>query len=345
MKDEITVPVYIRSFGFWVPEWRVTNDELSVIVDTDDKWIRSHTGIGARHFAGEHEAASDLAEKAARNAVERAGMNLKDLDCIVVATATPDHRGFPSTACIVQSKLGLKKIPAFDVTAGCTGFIYALEIAMAFLKDNNMRNILVIGAEKLSSIMNWEDRSTCILFGDGAGCAILSTIESPRYLEDRSGRKFKEPGFIDSMLYSEGSGSEYLMVPNGGSKNPIKGGEVKTENVSLYMNGRKVYTFAIKVLSEIIVEMLERNDLTIEDVNWVVPHQANLRIIQAVSKRLKIPMEKFFLNIKDYANTSAASIGIACAEMQEKGLLKAGDVVLTVGFGAGLTYGGNLFVW
>ncbi len=345
MKEEIMFPVYIRSFGSFIPKRRVTNEELSKTVDTDDEWIRSHTGIGARHLAEDNEATSDLAEQAARNAVERAGMNLEDLDCIVVATATPDHIGFPSTACIVQSKLGLKKIPAFDVTAGCTGFIYALEIALAFMKDSHMKNILVIGAEKLSSITNWADRNTCVLFGDGAGCAILSTIESPRHLEDRSSRKFKEPGFIDSLLYSEGSGSEYLMVPSGGSKNPIMGGEVNIEDVSLYMDGRKVYTFAVRVVSETIVELLERNEMTIEDIDWIVPHQANSRIIQAASKRLKIPMEKFFLNIEDYANTSAASIGIACAEMQEKGLLKAGDVVLTVGFGAGLTYGGNLFVW
>ena len=345
MKDKTMYPVYLRSFGSWLPNRRVTNEELAKTVDTNDEWIRSHTGIGARHLAEKDEATSDLAVKAARDAVERSGMDIKDLDCIVVATATPDHNGFPSTACIVQHKLGLEKIPAFDITAGCTGFIYALEIALAFMKDSHMRNILVIGSEKLSSIINWEDRNTSVLFGDGAGCAILSTDESPRHMEDRSNRNFKEPCFIDSLLYSDGSGYEHLMVPGGGSRNPISGGEVNIEDVSLHMDGRKVYTFAVKAVSDIIVELLERNNMTAEDVDWIVPHQANSRIIQASSKRLKIPMEKFYLNIEDFANTSAASIGIACAEMQEKGLLKPGDVILTVGFGAGLTYGGNLFVW
>lgn len=345
MKDETMYPVYIRSFGSYIPKRRITNEELSKTVDTSDEWIRSHTGIGARHLAEDHEATSDLAANAALDAIKRAGMNIEDLDCIVVATATPDHNGFPSTACIVQHKLGLKKIPAFDVTAGCTGFIYALEIALAFMKDSHMKNILVIGAEKLSSIINWEDRNTSVLFGDGAGCAVLSTDESPRHAEDRSSRKIKEPGFIDSLLYSDGSGHEYLKVPAGGSKYPIYGGEVKIEDVSLYMDGRKVYKFAVKAVSDIIVEILERNQMAAEDLDWIVPHQANSRIIQAAARRLKIPIEKFYINIEDFANTSAASIPIACTEMQEKGLLKAGDVVLTVGFGAGLTYGGNLFVW
>ncbi len=345
MSKEILNPVYIRSFGSAVPKRVVTNDELTKTVDTTDEWIRSHTGIGSRHLAEDGAATSDLAAEAARDAVRRAGMQLEDLDCIVVATATPDYVGFPATACVVQQKLGLNKIPAFDVTAGCTGFIYSLEIALAFMKDSHMKNILVIGAEKLSSIINWEDRNTCVLFGDGAGCAILSTIDSPRLQEDRSDRKFTAPQFIDSVLYAQGDGYSYLQVPHGGSQNPVQPGTVRKEDVSLYMDGRKVYTFAVKAVSDIIQELADRNNLSLDDYDWIIPHQANLRIIQAAARRLKIPMEKFYLNIDRFANTSAASIPLAATEMQEKGILKPGDVVLTVGFGAGLTYGGNLFVW
>lgn len=345
MKEENLLPVYIRSFGAWIPERRVTNEELSRTVDTSDEWIRSHTGIGARHLAEDSQATSDLAAGAARSAVERAGMDMQDIDCIVVATATPDYVGFPATACVVQQALGLKKIPAFDVTAGCTGFIFALEIAMAFMKDSHMKNILVIGAEKLSSIVNWDDRNTAVLFGDGAGCAVISSETSSRQLEDRSSRKFTRPGIIDSVLYTDGTGYDSLTVPAGGSRNPIRGGMVNKEDVSLHMDGRRVYNFAVKAVSDIIKELAERNELTYDDIDWIVPHQANSRIIQAAAKRLKIPLDKFFMNIEDLANTSAASIPIALSEMQGKHLLRPGDVVLTVGFGAGLTYGGNLFTW
>ena len=342
---EDIVPVYIRSFGCAIPERRVTNDDLAKTVDTSDEWIRSHTGIGSRHIAGDDVATSDLAAAAARDAVVRAGMTLDMLDCIVVATATPDYIGFPSTACVVQHKLGLSRIPAFDITAGCTGFIYALEVALAFMKDSHMRHVLVIGAEKLSSIVNWEDRNTCVLFGDGAGCAVLSSVPSERTSADRSDRRYQEPKFIDSLLYSDGSGYEALMVPKGGTKAPLHAGVVTTADTSLTMEGRKVYNFAVKAVSDVIMELLDRNGLTIDDVDWIVPHQANNRIIQAASKRLKIPMERFYMNIESYANTSAASIPIAMTEMQDQGILRPGDIVLTVGFGAGLTYGGNLFIW
>lgn len=340
------IPVHVRAVGSYVPPRRVTNEELAKKVDTSDEWIRSHTGIGARHLAEDTEATSDLAANAARDAVERAGIPMDAIDCIVVATATPDYVGFPSTACVVQQKLGLTKIPAFDVTAGCTGFIYALEIALSFMKDSHMENILVIGAEKLSSIVDWNDRNTCVLFGDGAGAAVLSTDEASfRIAQDRSARRFKKPGVIDSSLHADGSGYESLMVPAGGSRLPIRGNDVSPTEMSLQMDGRKVYNFAVMRVTGIIRELVERNNLTLEDLDWIVPHQANSRIIQAVARRLKIPMDKFYMNIEDFANTSAASIPLALAEMSKKDLLKPGDVILTVGFGAGLTYGGNLFVW
>jgi 3-oxoacyl-[acyl-carrier-protein] synthase III len=345
MKEELMLPVYIRSFGSWIPERRITNEELANMMDTSDDWIRSHTGIGARHLADDQTSTSDMAVRAAGCALERAGITPDQVDCIVVATATPDYVGFPATACVVQQALGIKKAPAFDVTAGCTGFIFALEIALAFMKDSHMKNILVIGAEKLSSIVDWQDRNTAVLFGDGAGCAVLSSESSFHQRRDRSGRTSTIPKIIDSVLYTDGTGYDSLMLPAGGSRKPMRTKGITEDEMTLKMDGRRVYNFAVKAVSDIISELAERSSLTYDQIDWIVPHQANSRIIQAAARRLKIPMEKFYVNIEDFANTSAASIPIALAEMQTKDILKPGDVVLTVGFGAGLTYGGNLFVW
>jgi 3-oxoacyl-[acyl-carrier-protein] synthase-3 len=325
--------IYIRSIGSYVPERRVTNDELAQTLDTSDEWIRSHTGIGSRHICGPDEAASDLAVNAASQAIERAGIDPKEIDLVIVATASPDYIGFPATASIVQDRLGIEAAGAFDLVAGCTGFVYGLETARGLLANGSMRNILLIGVEALSKVVDWQDRNTCVLFGDGAGAVVLSPSENGT------------SGIIDSILRSEGSGSEHLVRKAGGSREPIHVETTPKEHLYLHMNGRQVYNFAVKVNTEIISELFERNNIGIEDLKRIVPHQANIRIIQAAAKRLKLPMEKFFVNIEEYANTSAASIPIALNELHESGELERGDYLLFVGFGAGLSYGGNLIRW
>jgi 3-oxoacyl-[acyl-carrier-protein] synthase-3 len=252
---------------------------------------------------------------------------------VIIATASSDYPGFPSTASVVQDKLGLNRAGAFDLVAGCTGFVYGLEVARSMITGGGFKNILLIGAETLSKITNWQDRNTCVLFGDGAGAAIVSDSG-----DDRS-------GIVDSILMSEGSGAEHLIRPAGGSRNPIDLNTTKAEDLYIHMNGRPVYNFAVRVNTTVINELLERNSLTAKDLRWIVPHQANIRIIQAAANRLKLPMELFFTNIDEYANTSAASIPIALNSMFEKDMLKRGDLLLFTGFGAGLTYGGNLLRW
>jgi 3-oxoacyl-[acyl-carrier-protein] synthase-3 len=304
--------------GSYTPQFTLTNEELSHRVDTSDEWIRSHTGIGKRHLAAAEETCSDMAVMAVRDLVKRSDIDLDTIDGIVVATATPDFNGFPSTACLVQQKLKLKTLPAFDVSAGCTGFVYALETARGLIATKTMSKVLVIGAEKLSSIVDWEDRNTCVLFGDGAGCVLLERTE-------------ESGGIINSLLGAEGSGSSALAVT--GEKNAI------------CMDGRAVYAFAVRVIGETIKNLLEQNNLSIDDIAWIVPHQANERIISACAKRFSLPLEKFFLNIESYANTSAASIPIALSEMVEKDLIHSGDKLILIGFGAGLTFGGTLLTW
>jgi len=323
----------IRSIGAYVPEKAVTNDELASFVDTSDEWIRSHTGIEKRHMASDDQAASDLAYQASLIALERAGTVPEELDLIILATASSDYPGFPSTACIVQDMLGAVNAGAMDIVAGCTGFVYGLELARSLAVSGGAKKILVIGVEVLTHITNWKDRDTCVLFGDGAGAAIVSADAD------------SESGIIESILRAEGSGAPYLMRKAGGSRQPFTGEETKYEDLFIQMDGQKVYKFAVRVNTELVNMFFERHNLTADDISYIVPHQANVRIIQAAAKRLKLPMEKFYLNIQEYANTSAASIPIALNEMHEKGLLHKGDLILTLGFGAGLTYGGNLIRW
>jgi 3-oxoacyl-[acyl-carrier-protein] synthase III len=323
--------VHIHSVGVEVPERRVTNEELATLVDTTDEWIRSHTGIGSRHIAADGVLTSDLAAAAARKALEKAGVAASDLDLILVATATPDYFGFPSTACIVQDKIGAKGCPAFDITAGCTGFVYALDVASSLLEAKGGRHALVIGAETLSRITNWEDRSTCVLLGDGAGAAVLSRTEGG------------ESRFLVSLLGAEGSGSGELRL--------VQSDRDRTFHPAvpivplLEMNGRKVYNFAVQTIPRLVESLLERCGKKLEEFAWIVPHQANARIIQAAAKRLGTSEDRFYLNIEEYANTSSASIPIALGEMNEKGLLKRGDLLMLLAFGSGLTYGGAVLQW
>ena len=344
----------ITGTGRAIPFRRVSNNELAETMDTSDEWIRSHTGIGARHLAGEESATSDLALEAAKNALAMAAgleelkpEHLKkalakaalSLDLIVVATATPDFFGTPSTACLIQERLGAKNAGAMDITAGCTGFIYGLETGAGLLSISSERKrALVIGSEILSKFTDWSDRGSCVLFGDGAGAVVLEKTSAPR---EGVGRR----GLIRTVLGADGSGAEHLVMRRGGSRNPFRVGETIEKPPHIEMNGQAVYNFAVRAVTETIEKILAQENIPVDELAWIIPHQANARIIQAAAKRLKIPEEKFFLNIGEYANTSAASIPIALDELNREGKLKPGDLIMTIGFGGGLTYGGNLIIW
>ncbi|MEN6298165.1 MAG: beta-ketoacyl-ACP synthase III [Rectinema sp.] len=323
--------VVIRSISSYVPPVRITNEELAARMETTDEWIRSHTGIGARHIAPDGVQTSDMAVSAAQSALEKAKIGTSDIDYIIVATATPDYFGFPATACIVQDKLGAYGAAAFDVTAGCTGFIYALNIASSMLESSHGRHALVIGADGLSRIVDWNDRSTAVLFGDGAGAAVVSRI-------DEGGR-----GCLSFILGADGSGAKELYLVQPERTQAFDRQQPVVPVIS--MNGKKVYDFAVKSITVVIERLLHKTAYRLEDFSWIVPHQANARIVQAAAKRFSIPMDKIYMNIEEYANTSAASIPLALAEMDEKGLLKPNDLVMLVGFGAGLTYGAAVVRW
>jgi 3-oxoacyl-[acyl-carrier-protein] synthase-3 len=309
----------------------MSNEEIAERLDTTDEWIRSHTGIGARHFAPKGTMTSDMAAEAARKALAKAGISPKELDLIVLATATPDYFGFPATACIVQEQIGAYGVPAFDLTAGCTGFIYALDAAASMLEARHGRHALVIGSDLLSRIADWNDRSTAVLFGDGAGAAVISRI-------DEAGR-----GCLSFILGAEGAGAKDLYLEQA-IRDDIW--ERSTPTVpTLRMDGKKVYEFAVKSITVLIERIMHATAYSLEDFDWIIPHQANARIVQAAGKRFGVPAEKFYLNIEEYANTSAASIPLALAEMDEKKLLKPGNLIMLVGFGAGLTYGSAVIRW
>ncbi len=326
--------IVVKGTGSCIPGLRVTNDDLAARIDTTDEWIRSHTGIGVRHYAEDGRLTSDLALDAARKALEKAGMTAADLDLVVVASATPDYFGFPSTACIVQDKLGAANAAAFDVNAGCTGFIYGLDIASSMLGRNGRTRALVIGAETLSRILDWEDRATCVLFGDGAGATVLEYDPNE-----------EKRGVLHSWLRAKGSGARslYLRQPRRDSAYARDGDYALPAKVE--MDGKNVYMFAVKAITDVMEALIQQSGLSLDDFRWIVPHQANLRIVQAAAKRFGLPEDRFYMNIEEYANTSAASVPIALDELAGKGLLKEGDLVMMMGFGAGLTYGGAIVRW
>ncbi len=333
---------YIRSVGAYVPEKVVTNDDLAKTIETSDDWIFSHTGIHERRIAAPDQAASDLGFLAVRAALDNLSIqdpdgpavSGKDIDLVLLATSTPDYPGLPSTACVVQDLIGARNAGAMDLVAACTGFIYGLETARNFVLGGAAKNVLVIGAEVYSKIINWKDRTTCVLFGDGAGAVLVS--QAPEGVES---------AICHSVLGSQGDGVKHLLRPAGGSRTPFTPGVTPEEDLYLQMNGRQVYVFAVGAITDTVNRLMELNGLTMDEVDHVVPHQANRRIIEAACKRNGWPLEKFFMNIDRYANTSAASIPIALSEMKERGRLKRGDKVLTIGFGSGLTFGGNYFIW
>jgi 3-oxoacyl-[acyl-carrier-protein] synthase-3 len=323
--------IVVRSVASYVPERRMSNEELSGHLDTTDEWIRSHTGIGARHVADEGVLTSDMAAEAALKALGKAKVLPQDLDLIVLSSASPDFYGFPATACIVQDKIGAFGCPAFDVIAGCTGFIYALDVAASMLEARQGRNALVIGSDQLTRITDWNDRSSAVLFGDGAGAALISRIEEP-------GR-----GCLSFILGAEGSGAMDLYLSQAPRLSAF--GRLPPLTPSIVMNGKKVYDFAVRSITILIERIMHATAYRLEDFSWIIPHQANARIVQAAGKRFGIAPEKFYLNMEEYANTSTASIPLALAEMDANGLLKPNDLIMLLGFGSGLTYGAAVVRW
>lgn len=324
-------PVGIIGTGKYVPEKILTNSDLEKIVETNDEWIVSRTGIRERHIAAPHEATSDLAYEAALKALDSAGMKAEDLDLIIIATVTPDS-SFPSTACILQDKLGAKGAAAFDLSAACSGFVYSLATAVGFIQNGMYNNALIIGADTLSRITDYTDRNTCVLFGDGAGAVIIGEVPEGR-------------GFQSFDLGAEGSGGNLLKLEAGGSRLPASQQTVEDKKHFIYMNGREVFKFAVRVMGTATERVLTKAGMGKEDIDLFVPHQANIRIIQSAMQRLDLPPEKCVINVDKYANTSAASIPLALVEAAEEGRMKEGDTVLMVGFGGGLTWGASVLIW
>ena len=314
----------ITATGSYLPSKVLTNRDLESLVDTTDEWIHSRTGIRQRHVAADGELTSDLALQASRAALAKAGITPEALDLIVVATTTPDMV-FPSTACILQAKLGARDCPAFDVQAVCSGFIYALATADQFIRSGQYRNALVVGAEIYSRILDWKDRSTCVLFGDGAGAVVL--------------RRDRAPGIIATRLHADGTYANMLSVPGS-----VCGGQVSGRPL-LQMDGQAVFKFAVRALDEIVVETLAAANLRKSDIDWLVPHQANIRIIQATAKKLGMSMERVVLTVERHANTSAASIPLALDEAARDGRIRTGQHVLMEGVGGGFTWGAVLAKW
>ena len=320
----------LKSIGAYVPKNRLTNHDLEKIVDTSDEWIKKRTGIEVRHIADKDETTSDLAYKAAKVAIERSKIDKEKIDAVILATISPDYFCMPSTACLVADKLGIKNAMAFDISAACSGFVYSLSIAKSFIESGLKKNILVIGAEKLSSITNYNDRTTCVIFGDGAGAALISATDD------------KSEAILDILASSDGKYADLLITPAGGSKYPASKETLKNEMHFMKMAGNETFKIAVKTLTEDVIEILKRNNLTSKDVDRFIPHQANYRIIEYVRNKLNFPKEKTVLTVAKYGNTSAASIPMAINDAYESGDLKYGDLMLLDTFGGGLTWGSAL---
>ena len=326
--------VKISALGTYVPPRLLTNADLEKIVETTDKWIMERTGIRERHLADKGVATSDLATEAAKKALEERGIDASDLDAILVATVTPDML-FPATACLVQHKLGAKKVWGFDLSAGCSQFVYALQVGAQFVATGVHKKVMVIGADVMSSIIDYTDRATCVLFGDGAGAALLEPTADG---EDSL-------GIIDFAHEVDGSGGEALFMPGGGSLNPPSHETVDKKMHFVHQDGQAVFKFAVRKMAECCDEILKRNGLTGKDVDLLVPHQANLRIISATADRLKLPPEKVIINIDRYGNTTGATIPLALDTARRDGKLKKGTLVLLAAVGAGYTVGATLLRW
>jgi len=320
----------ILGTGSYTPERVVTNEEISRTVDTSDEWIHSRSGIRERRIAAPDEHTSDMAAAAGRRALDAAGVAPAEIDLLVVATITPDMP-MPAASCLIQHKLGIPTNAAcFDLNAACTGFVYALDTACAMLASGRYRKALVIGAEKLSSVIDWQDRTTCVLFGDGAGAVVIGLSDEP------------DKGLLATKLGSMGENADLLYIPNGSSPSTYA---ASARGHFLKMKGKEIFKLAVRVMDEAARDILEQHHLRADQISLVIPHQANLRIIEAISEYLELPMERFFVNVERYGNTSAASIPLALDEARRSGRIKSDDVTLLVAFGAGLTYGSALIRW
>ena len=317
--------------GYYLPEKVLTNADLEKIVETSDEWITERTGIKERRLAEDDVPMSTLAQKAAERALENAGVKAEELDLIIVATLTSD-RIIPSTACMLQTRLGATHAAAFDLSAACSGFVYAAMTASQFIKTGVYKKALVVGAETLSKYINWEDRNTCVLFGDGAGAAVLGQAEDGY-------------GILSFALGSDGSGGDAIQIPSSGSLMPVSKESIDKRLNLIHMDGRETFKFAVKAMGRTVETSLKKIDMPKEQIDWLVPHQANIRIIQSAAKRLSMPMEKVVVNIHKYGNMSAACIPIALAEAAAEKRFKKGDIVALSGFGAGLTWASCIMRW
>jgi 3-oxoacyl-[acyl-carrier-protein] synthase-3 len=322
--------VGIIGVGEYIPKKVLANADLEKMVDTSDEWITTRTGIKTRHIAAKNEATSDLAIKAARHALEDANLKPADLDLIIVATITPDM-SFPSVACFLQNALSAGKAACFDISAACAGFVYAVTIAQQFIARGTYKNALVIGAEVLSSITDWKDRNTCVLFGDGAGAVVLSEVHSG--------------GILSTYLGSDGSKADLLMLPGGGSRNPVSYETIDKRLHYIKMQGNELFKLAVTLMTEAAQIALKRAGLECKDIDLVIPHQANMRIILAMAKKLGLPKEKIYLNIEKYGNMSSASTATALCQAVKEGRVKKGDIILLDAFGAGLVWGACVIKW
>jgi len=322
---------HITGWGMSAPEPVLTNDDLAKFVDTNDQWIRERTGIHQRHIAKDDQFPSTLAVEAAVKALTVANLRPAELDLIICATSSPEYI-FPATACLVQDQLGASKAGAFDLLAACSGFIYAVNMGAQAIRSGSIRNALIIGTETLSRFINWKDRSTCILFGDGAGAFVLQGSDQPG-------------GVLSAVMHSDGSGGDLLTIQGGGARYPANESTVHDGKHYIQMDGNEVFRFATRVMASATLEALDCAGLKLDDVRWIIPHQANIRIIQAAARGLKLPMDRFIVNLQNYGNTSTASIPIAMVEAIEKGQIQRGDKLVMVGFGAGLTWGALVAEW
>ena len=319
-----------RSIGAYAPQKILTNDDLSHMVDTTDEWITKRTGIKERHIAAENETTSDMGVEAAKLAIERSGIDASEIDMVVCATISPDYFCMPSTATIISTKLGLGNVTAFDISAACTGFVYILSIAKAFIESGMKKNVLIIGAEKLSSITDYTDRGTCILFGDGAGAAVISATDN------------RDEAIIDVNTGADGTYADLLMTPNGGTGSPHDSLDQEAGACFMQMKGNETFKVAVRTLTKDVVEILQENKIESSAVKHFIPHQANYRIIKAVGDALKMTEDQVVLTVSKYGNTSGASIPMAMNDVYEAGKLKKGELMLLDAFGGGLTWGSAL---
>lgn len=320
-----------RSIGAYIPPKIMTNADFEKIIDTSDEWIVKRTGIKERRLANSDEASSDLGAKAAKIAIDRANISKDEIDLIICATVTPDFLCMPSTACLIASKLDIKDVMAFDVSAACTGFVYILNIAKAFIESGLKKNILIVGAEKYSSILNYEDRTTCFIFGDGAGAAIISATND------------KNEAILDVSCSSDGTYEDLIKTAGGGSKHPCSQEVLDAKMACISMKGNETFKLAVKTLTSDVIKMMERHKLKNSDITHFIPHQANYRIIKAVGEALGLDEKQTVVTVDKYGNTSAASIPMAMSYAFEEGRIKAGDTILFDAFGGGLTWGSALF--